>query len=52
MDCLHRHTGLPLPSDKSVGRDGRILAIDKAVKAATSAQDMAAELGGLGAPVK
>jgi hypothetical protein len=38
--------------DKSVGRDGRILAIDKAVKPATSAQDMAAKLGELGAPAK
>jgi peroxiredoxin Q/BCP len=30
-----------------IGRDGRILAIDKAVKPATSAEDMAAKLGEL-----
>ncbi len=33
-----------------IGKDGRILAIDKAVKPATSAEDMAAELGELGVP--
>jgi peroxiredoxin Q/BCP len=31
-----------------VGKDGKILAIDKAVKPATSAEDMAAKLGELG----
>jgi peroxiredoxin Q/BCP len=31
-----------------IGKDGRILAIDKAVKPATSAEDMAAKLGELG----
>jgi peroxiredoxin Q/BCP len=31
-----------------IGKDGRILAIDKAVKPATSAQDLAAKLGELG----
>jgi peroxiredoxin Q/BCP len=31
-----------------IGKDGRILAIDKAVKPATSAEDMAAKLGQLG----
>ncbi|MCC7134361.1 MAG: peroxiredoxin [Gemmatimonadales bacterium] len=33
-----------------IGIDGRILAIDKDVKPATSAQDMAARLGELGVP--
>ena len=31
-----------------IGKDGKILAIDKAVKPATSAEDMAAKLGELG----
>ena len=31
-----------------IGKDGRILAIDKAVKPATSAEDLAAKLGDLG----
>ena len=31
-----------------IGKDGRILAIDKAVKPATSAEDLAAKLGELG----
>jgi thioredoxin-dependent peroxiredoxin len=31
-----------------IGKDGRILAIDKSVKPATSAEDMAAKLGALG----
>jgi peroxiredoxin Q/BCP len=31
-----------------IGKDGKILAIDKAVKTATSAEDMAAKLGELG----
>jgi peroxiredoxin Q/BCP len=35
-----------------VGKDGRILAIDKAVKPDTSAQDMAAKLGELGIPTR
>ena len=35
-----------------IGKDGKILAIDKAVKPATSAQDMAAKLGELGVPSK
>ena len=35
-----------------VGKDGKILAIDKAVKPATSAEDMAAKLGELGVPLK
>jgi len=35
-----------------VGKDGRILAIDKAVKPATSAEDMAAKLGELGVKSK
>lgn len=33
-----------------IGKDGRILAIDKTVKPATSAEDMAARLGELGVP--
>ena len=33
-----------------IGRDGKILAIDKAVKPATSAEDMAAKLGELNVP--
>jgi peroxiredoxin Q/BCP len=33
-----------------IGKDGKILAIDKAVKPATSAEDMAAKLGELGVP--
>jgi peroxiredoxin Q/BCP len=33
-----------------IGKDGRILAIDKAVKPATSAEDMAAKLGELNIP--
>ncbi len=33
-----------------VGKDGKILAIDKEVKPATSAEDMAAKLGQLGIP--
>lgn len=33
-----------------IGKDGRILAIDKEVKPATSAEDMAAKLGELGVP--
>lgn len=33
-----------------IGADGRILAIDKSVKPATSAEDMAAKLGELGVP--
>ncbi len=33
-----------------IGKDGTILAIDKAVKPATSAEDMAARLGELGVP--
>ncbi len=33
-----------------IGKDGRILAIDKEVKPATSAEDMAAKLGELGIP--
>jgi peroxiredoxin Q/BCP len=33
-----------------IGKDGKILAIDKAVKPATSAQDMAAKLAELGVP--
>jgi thioredoxin-dependent peroxiredoxin len=33
-----------------IGKDGRILAIDKAVKPATSAEDMAAKLGELKVP--
>lgn len=33
-----------------IGKDGRILAIDKEVKPATSAEDMAARLGELGVP--
>lgn len=35
-----------------IGSDGRILKIDTAVKPATSAQDMAANLGALGIPVQ
>lgn len=35
-----------------IGRDGKILAIDKTVKPATSAEDMAAKLGELGIPTK
>ena len=35
-----------------VGADGKILAIDKAVKPETSAQDMAATLGELGIPLR
>ena len=31
-----------------IGKDGKILGIDKAVKPATSAEDMAAKLGELG----
>jgi peroxiredoxin Q/BCP len=34
-----------------IGADGRILAIDKSVKPATSAEDMAAKLGELGVPL-
>ena len=30
-----------------IGKDGKILAIDKAIKPATSAEDMAAKLGEL-----
>lgn len=33
-----------------IGKDGRILAIDKSVQPATSAEDMAAKLGELGVP--
>ena len=33
-----------------IGKDGKILAIDKEVKPATSAEDMAAKLGELGVP--
>jgi peroxiredoxin Q/BCP len=33
-----------------IGKDGKILAIDKAVKPATSAEDLAAKLGELGIP--
>jgi peroxiredoxin Q/BCP len=33
-----------------IGKDGKILAIDKTVKPATSAEDMAARLGELGVP--
>ncbi len=33
-----------------IGTDGRILAIDRAVRPATSAEDMAAKLGQLGVP--
>jgi thioredoxin-dependent peroxiredoxin len=35
-----------------IGKDGRILAIDKAVKPATSAEDMASKLGELGVKAK
>jgi len=35
-----------------IGKDGKILAIDKAVKPATSAEDMAAKLGELGVDTK
>jgi peroxiredoxin Q/BCP len=35
-----------------IGKDGKILAIDKAVKPATSAEDMAAKLGELGVKSK
>jgi peroxiredoxin Q/BCP len=35
-----------------IGKDGKILAIDKAVKTATSAEDMAAKLGELGVAKK
>lgn len=35
-----------------IGKDGKILAIDKAVKPATSAEDMAAKLGELGVEPK
>src|SRR5919204_2268933 len=35
-----------------IGKDGRILAIDKAVKPATSAEDMAAKLGELHVPMR
>lgn len=35
-----------------IGKDGKILSIDKAVKPATSAEDMAAKLGDLGVPEK
>jgi thioredoxin-dependent peroxiredoxin len=35
-----------------IGKDGKILAIDKAVKPATSAEDMAAKLGELNVPTK
>ena len=35
-----------------IGKDGKILAIDKAVKPATSAEDMAAKLGELGTSTK
>ena len=31
-----------------IGKDGKILAIDKEIKPATSAEDMAAKLGELG----
>jgi hypothetical protein len=46
----------PLLSDPTkeaataIGKDGKILAIDKAVKPATSAPDMVAKLGELGIP--
>ena len=35
-----------------IGTDGRITYIEKAVKPATSAEDMAAKLGELGTPKK
>ena len=35
-----------------IGKDGKILAIDKAVKPATSAEDMATKLGELNVPTK
>jgi hypothetical protein len=35
-----------------IGKDGKILAIGKTVKPATSAEDMAAKLGGLGVEPK
>ena len=35
-----------------IGKDGKITAIDKAVKPATSAEDMAAKLGELGTPAR
>ena len=35
-----------------IGKDGKILAIDKAVKPATSAEDMAAKLGELNVPTR
>ena len=35
-----------------IGKDGKILAIDKAVKPDTSAEDMAAKLGELGVPTR
>jgi peroxiredoxin Q/BCP len=35
-----------------IGKDGKILAIDKAVKPATSAEDMAARLGELNIPTR
>ena len=35
---------------RDVGKDGKILAIDKTVKPATSAEDMAAKLGELNVP--
>ena len=35
-----------------IGKDGKILAVDKAVKPATSAEDMAAKLGELNVPTR
>lgn len=44
-------SGLALRHTYYVGPDGRVLAVDKAVKPATSAEDMAAKLKALGTKV-
>ena len=44
--------GLPYRHTFYIGKDGKILSIDKEINAATSAEDMAAKLEELGIPVR
>ena len=44
--------GLPYRHTFYIGKDGKILFIDKEINAATSAEDMAAKLEELGIPVR